>query len=85
LYFREGGRLVIEADGKRFDFDTELPGCYQRLCTDMSARVDFATFERIANSKSVKVHADRFTFELSEVGREALRDVLRTIETAKKP
>jgi hypothetical protein len=86
LVFKEGSRLVIEADGKRFDFATEQPGCHERLCVDMNARVDFATFERIANSKSVKVYADRFAFVLNEGARQALRDVLRTIESpAKKP
>jgi hypothetical protein len=86
LVFKEGSRLVIEADGKRFDFATEQPECHERLCVDTTALVDFATFERIANSKKVKVYADPFTFELSESGRQALRDMLRTIETpTKKP
>lgn len=46
----------------------------------MSARVGFAAFEQIANSKSVRVHAAQYTFDLNEAGREGLRDMLRAIE-----
>ncbi|HZB46740.1 MAG TPA: hypothetical protein VE360_15900 [Pyrinomonadaceae bacterium] len=86
LVFQEGSRLAVEADGKRFDFDPRPSGCHQQQCVGVSARVDFDTFERIANGKSVKIHAGRFTFDLSERGRDAMRDMVRAVDgPAKNP
>jgi len=89
--FRRGGSLAIEADGRQFNFEAELGRCPQRaagvdVCDSMHARVDFASFEQILNSKSVKVRAEPHVFELSETHLDALRDLLRAIKSpAGKP
>jgi hypothetical protein len=79
--FKEGAGLSVEADGKRFDFKPQPTSCFERQCVDVTALVEFATFEQIANSRSVKIRAERFAFELSENGREAMRDLLRSVES----
>jgi hypothetical protein len=75
----EGVGLVIEADGKRFDFKPELEACIERKCENVSAYVDFATFEQLAKSRSVTVRAAPYTFNLSTAAREAMGDMLRAI------
>ena len=79
--FAEDGVLVIEADGKRFDFKPDTAGCIERKCINLGANVDFATFEQIAKSQKVTVRAARYTFDLGAGGREALGDMLRAIES----
>lgn len=84
--FKEGAGLSVEADGKRFDFKPQPTSCFEQKCVDVKAAVEFATFEQIANSRSVKIRAERFAFELSEKGRAAMRDLLRAVEApAKRP
>jgi hypothetical protein len=79
--FDEGVGLIIEADGKRFDFKPEPETCIGRKCVNLHASVDFATFEQIAKSQSIKVRAARYWFELNAGAREALGDMLRAIES----
>jgi hypothetical protein len=82
--FDEGVGLVIEADGKRFDFKPRPESCFKRKCINLSAHVDFATFEQLARSRSVTVRAAPYTFNLSAAAREALGDMLRAIESPPK-
>jgi hypothetical protein len=71
-------RLVLEADGRQFSFS--IPRDWQAV------DIDFPSFEQIARSKSVKGRLGRLTFELTGSHLEALRDLLRAIESpARKP
>jgi len=86
LVFAEDAGLVVEADGERFAFKPNTIECHERKCLNARAAVDFATFERIADSANVVIHAAPYTFELNEYGRGAMRDVVRAVEsTPKKP
>ena len=86
LVLAENAGLVIEAGGERFAFKPDTAGCDGRKCSNATAAVDFATFERIASSASVVIHAAPYTFTLNEHARAALRDVVRAVESApKKP
>jgi hypothetical protein len=82
--FNEGVGLIIEADGKRFDFKPEPETCVERKCVNLHARVDFATFEQIAKSQSIKVRAAPYWFDLNAGASEALGDMLRAIESPPK-
>ena len=65
-------RVVWEADGKQFSF--------RLIAGDrLFSLIDFASFEQIANSQSVKVRLGRLAFDLNEGQREAMRDLLRTV------
>ncbi|HEX6185463.1 MAG TPA: hypothetical protein VFZ44_16370 [Pyrinomonadaceae bacterium] len=79
--FRSGAPLVVEVDGRRFSFrperDMSMPGQHV-------GQMDFATFERVANSKRARLSVGRVAFILSESQREALRDMLKALETPAK-
>ena len=80
--FKEGDRMLVEADGKQFEFTYGPPG----VATDSQINVflDFGSFEQIAGSQSVKVSVGQVAFTLGDNRREALRDMLRAIETPPK-
>lgn len=82
--FDEGVGLIIEADGKRFDFKPEPETCIERKCVNLRALVNIATFEQITRSRSVTVRAARYTFNLNTAALEALGDMLRAIESPPK-
>jgi hypothetical protein len=80
--FKEGDRMLVEADGKQFHLTLEPLG----VATDSQINVfpDFGSFEQIAGAQSVKVRVGQVAFTLNDNQREALRDMLRAIETPPK-
>lgn len=76
-------RLTVEADGKKFDFKIETGESTAKIGETFPpfADLDFSSFEQIAHGQSVKGRVGRAAFELSESQRQALRDLLRAIET----
>jgi hypothetical protein len=77
--FKKGDRVLVEADGKQFQFTFEMPG----VATDSQINVffDFGSFEQIAAAQSIKVKVGQVAFTLDDNQREALHDMLRAIET----
>lgn len=80
--FKESGRVLVEADGKRFEFTYGPLGA----ATDSQINVflDFGSFEQIAGAQTVKLSTGQVAFTLDDNQREALRDMLRAIETPPK-
>jgi hypothetical protein len=80
--FKRGVPLIVTVDGERYSFeawrdDSYIPGMH-------AGSMDFASFERIANSKSARWSVGRVAFDLTEAQREAMRDLLRIFETPEK-
>lgn len=80
--FESGVPLHVTADGERYSFealgDFNLPGMYV-------GSMDFASFERIANSKSARLSVGRIAFDLTEAQHVAMRDMLKVFETPAMP
>lgn len=79
--FREGTPLTVTADGERYSFKFQrgasIPGVH-------AGAMDFASFRRIANSKSARLGVGRVAFDLTGEQREAMRDLLSVFETTKQ-
>lgn len=79
--FKEGDRMLVTADGKQFQFTSEPLGG----ATDgLDGFFDFESFEQIVAAQSIKVRVGEIAFTLDNNHREALRDMLKAIETPPK-
>ena len=80
--FRSGAPLTVVADGRRYSFKVERDKSVGGLHV---GRMDFASFERLAHSKSARLSVGRVAFDLTEGQREALRDMLKVFEKPAEP
>ncbi|MFL6282243.1 MAG: hypothetical protein ACJ74Q_03645 [Pyrinomonadaceae bacterium] len=74
----KANRLELEADGQKLGFD--IMSSTARFAPLPFTEIDVESFEQLANAKSVKGRLGRLAFELDDSQREALRDLLRTVE-----
>lgn len=74
--FKGRERLTVVADGETLSFTPE-PADFGN---QRHVRLDFDSFEKIVNGKSVKMRIGQVAFALTESHREALRDMLRAFE-----
>jgi hypothetical protein len=84
--FRKGGVVVFEADGRRFEFEAEQ-SCFSdevEKCDHTVAHMDLDSFRQILNGRVVRVQAEPHAFELREKELDALRDLLKAIESPAK-
>lgn len=85
--FGLGYALKVKTDGGPLDL-TRVER--HRLRSDigveneMTGQMAFAEFEKFANSDDPKVLVGPYVFEMGEIGRRSLRDLLRTIESPSK-
>lgn len=82
--------FTLEADGKLFKLDGLTVGDVsygvsdKKYYRDMNGTIPFALFEQLTNYTLLKVHVGGLVFDVDKSNRDALRDMLRAIESPAK-